>query len=83
MKCMYLCICICIYKYIYTKSNNKYMLYNVKKRWKMQFMSTIINNQLLINIYIHNCIHTIGCRMPLCNVLSEWRSHYRQIFMED
>lgn len=40
---------------------------NIKQETKMQFMSIInnnYNNQSFINIYMHDYIHTTGCRMP-------------------
>lgn len=58
----------CIYKYIYKKSNNWIYIVTLNNKKKMQFMSIInnnnYNNQSFINIYMHDYIHTTGCRMP-------------------
>lgn len=60
----------------YTQSNNEiYVIMLKANEMKKLFMPTIYNSQPFINIYIHNCIYTIGCRLSLHTVLSKWRSY--------
>ena len=60
------------YMYVYMRIYRHVITIKIIEK-DILFMPTIYNSQLFINIYIHNCIYTIGCRLPLHTVLSERR----------